>query len=155
MRAAPVEESGSPPWSQGYEPAEEVHERFDSAFEQDDGVDMEGLIESLGVRIGTLELSDADVRGASIAGPQHRLGILVNARHGSNESEAGYRFTLAHELRHLLFDRERGQTLAVASGPWAPLVIEQRTNAFAAMSLMPTPLVEDFCNIIPMKNGMP
>ena len=132
-----------------------MHERFDSAFEQDDGVELEGLIEALGVRVWTLELSDADVRGVSIAGPQHRLGILVNARHDSNEGEAGYRFTLAHELRHLLFDRERGQTLAVDSGPWVPLVIEQCANAFAAMSLMLTSLAYYFCNIIPMKHGMP
>jgi Zn-dependent peptidase ImmA (M78 family) len=37
----------------------------------------------------------------------------------------------------LLFDQESGIPLAVASGPWAPLAIEQRANAFAAMFLMP------------------
>jgi Zn-dependent peptidase ImmA (M78 family) len=37
-----------------------------------------------------------------------------------------------------LLDREYGDELAIASGPWAPLAIEQRANAFAAAFLMPT-----------------
>jgi len=49
---------------------------------------------------------------------------------------------MAHELCHLLFDRSHGQKLAIASGPWAPKSIERRANAFAAMFLMPTHLVE-------------
>ena len=41
----------------------------------------------------------------------------------------------------MLFDRQSGRTLAQASGPWAPVEIEQRANAFAAMLLMPEPLL--------------
>ena len=141
-RAAPVEESDSPPWSQGYELAEEVHEHFDGAFERDDCVDMKALADALGVRVATLDLSDEKVRGVSIAGPHHQPGIFLNRRHGANAGDAGRRFTLAHELCHLLFDREQGRPLAVASGPWAPRAIEQRANAFAAMLLMPTSLVK-------------
>ena len=140
--AAPVEESGSPPWDQGYDLAVEVHEHFDGAFERDDCVDMKALTKALGVRIGTLDLSDEKVRGVSLAGPHHRPAILINGRCGANAGDAGRRFTLAHELCHLLFDRERGKPLAVASGPWAPRAIEQRANAFAAMLLMPTSLVK-------------
>ena len=55
--------------------------------------------------------------------------------------EKGLRFTLAHELCHLLFDADAGQSLALASGPWAPVDVEQRANAFAAMLLMPTDVV--------------
>ena len=140
-RTAPIAESASRPWDQGYELAEEVHEHFDGAFEKDGFVDVEGLIEALGVHIEPLDLSDEKVRGVSVAGPQHRSGIFVNGHHAFNTHEAGRRFTLAHELCHLLFDRERGQPLAVASGPWAPRAIEQRANAFAAMLLMPASLV--------------
>ena len=53
------------------------------------------------------------------------------------------RFTLAHELGHLLLDREHGNELAIATGPWAPVGIEQRANAFAAAFLMPTWLLKD------------
>ena len=59
-----------------------------------------------------------------------------------NNTPQGRRFTLAHELCHLLFDRDVGQRLAVASGPWAPRDIEKRANAFAAMLLMPWGLVD-------------
>ena len=45
------------------------------------------------------------------------------------------RFTLAHELCHLIHDRGYGARLAIASGPWAPADVEQRANAFAAMLL--------------------
>ena len=141
-RAAPIAESASRPWDQGYELAEEVHEHFDGAFEKDGFVDVERLIEALGVHIEPLDLSDEKVRGVSVAGPQHRSGIFVNGHHASNTHEAGRRFTLAHELCHLLFDREQGRPLAVASGPWAPRAIEQRANAFAAMLLMPTSLLK-------------
>ena len=41
-----------------------------------------------------------------------------------------------------LFDRHEGRRLAIASGPWAPCSIEKRANAFAAMLLMPPPLIE-------------
>jgi Zn-dependent peptidase ImmA (M78 family) len=53
------------------------------------------------------------------------------------------RFTLAHELCHLLLDREWGEEVAVASGPWAPLAVEQRANAFAAAFLMPSRLLRE------------
>ena len=78
----------------------------------------------------------------SIAGPRHRPGIIVNSNHAANGHPSGYRFTLAHELCHLLFDREAGRRLAIASGPWAPRDVERRANAFAAMLLMPTSLVQ-------------
>ena len=141
-RAAPIEDSASRPWNQGYELAEKVHEDLGGDFEKGALVDVNRLVEALGVRIELLDLSDTHVRGVSIAGPQHRPGIFVNGRHASNAHEAGRRFTLAHELCHLLFDREQGRPLAVASGPWAPRAIEQRANAFAAMLLMPTSLVK-------------
>jgi Zn-dependent peptidase ImmA (M78 family) len=53
------------------------------------------------------------------------------------------RFTVAHELCHLILDRDYGDELAIATGPWAPLAIEQRANAFAAAFLMPTWLLRD------------
>ena len=140
-RDVPIEESRSRPWAQGYELAEEVHDYFDSKFKAADAVDVRGAIEALGIDVRERELSDENVRGAAIAGPDHRPGIVVNMRHAANGYESGYRFTLAHELCHILFDREAGNRLAIASGPWAPRDIERRANAFSAMFLMPTSLV--------------
>lgn len=67
--------------------------------------------------------------------------ILVNLRNSANAHTFGRRFTLAHEFCHLLFDRDVGAHLAIASGPWAPHDVERRANAFAAMFLMPNGLV--------------
>lgn len=138
----PVEGSPSRPWSQGYTLAEELHERLGGRFIEEHSVDIAGLVRHFGVTLRDCELTDPNTRGVSIAGPRHRPAIVVNRRNPMNQSSAGRRFTLAHELCHLLFDRDAGQQLAVASGPWAPRETEQRANAFAAMLLMPTRLVQ-------------
>ena len=104
-------------------------------------VDVEAILERLGVDVVEASLSDSAVRGVALAGPHHRSGIVWNRNSHFNADSRGRRFTLAHELCHLLFDRSVGQRLAVASGPWAPPSLEQRANAFAAMLLMPTETV--------------
>jgi Zn-dependent peptidase ImmA (M78 family) len=50
---------------------------------------------------------------------------------------------VAHELCHILYDRGYGNSLAIASGPWAPPAVEKRANAFAAMLLMPRSLLRE------------
>ena len=144
-RSAPVEESHSRPWSQGYELAEKLHkelyQRFAMRFVKDDSVDIHEMVDHLEITVGDIALSDDKIRGISVVGPQHRAGIFVNSRHSANAHAFGNRFTLAHELCHVLFDREAGSRLAIASGPWAPRDVERRANAFAAMLLMPYDLV--------------
>ena len=140
-RATPVEDYAPHAWLQGYELAEDLHERFQEEFLEDESVAIERMIETLGIRIEERELSDDTIRGVAIAGPKHQPGIVVNTSHPANMHSSGRRFTLAHELCHLLFDRETGRRLAVASGPWAPRDVERRANAFAAMLLMPASLV--------------
>lgn len=141
-RSVSISTFGSPWWSQGYELAEEFHEHFTMEFIQGDFVDIHKILNRLKIKITSLELSDADIRGLSIAGPHHRPGIVINQRNDHNKHDFGLRFTLAHELCHVLFDRQLGHRLALASGPWAPQGIEQRANAFAAMLLMPPLLVQ-------------
>ena len=130
------------PWSQGYELAQILHEDLHWKYVQGSRVDIAVMVEELGIGSTDLELSDKEIRGVSMAGEDHRPGIVVNRLHYRNEHPFGRRFTLAHELCHVLFDREEGRRLAVASGPWAPRAIEQRANAFAAMLLMPPSLIE-------------
>jgi len=104
-------------------------------------VDLDDLFSRYGIAKKEVELSDTKVRAIAIRGKQLRPLIAVNHSCKHNESEPGLRFTLAHELCHLLFDEEEGVPLAVASGPWAAATIEKRANAFAAMFLM----AEDSC----------
>ena len=139
-RAEPMGDSADPPWQQGYALAEELHDDLD-AYMNGEPVDVEAMLERLEVDVAEASLSDGSIRGVAIAGPRHRSGILWNRNNHFNADARGRRFTLAHELCHLLFDRSAGQRLAVASGPWAPPSLEQRANAFAAMLLMPTETV--------------
>jgi Zn-dependent peptidase ImmA (M78 family) len=127
-----------PAWQQGYELAEQLH---DSLGDTEAWVDMEGLLDRLNVQVHRRSLSDQRIRGVSLVSPHHVPTIVLNPRFEFGDSTRTIRFTLAHELCHLLFDREIGQRLAIASGPWAPRDIERRANAFAAMFLMPPHLV--------------
>lgn len=130
-----------PAWEIGYHLAEIVIEHLSLADQSSDSVDVSAILGRLGIRQEEIELSDDSVRGVSVAGPHHQPTILLNVSDRHNDTRAGKRFTLAHELCHILFDRTYGQKLAMVSGPWAPLQIEKRANAFAAMLLMPLELV--------------
>ncbi|MEV7964871.1 ImmA/IrrE family metallo-endopeptidase [Sphaerisporangium sp. NPDC088356] len=130
-----------PAWDQGYELAELIHAEMDDAF-PDGWVNIAGLLQRLGVTIVSRKLQDQNIRACSMVGPHHRPTIVHNTTSRFFSSRNAQRFSMAHELCHLLFDRSRGQKLAIASGPWAPRSIERRANAFAAMFLMPTTLVQ-------------
>jgi Zn-dependent peptidase ImmA (M78 family) len=106
-------------------------------------IDVESVLSRLDVAVSEIELSDIDIRAVSIFGPTQRPHVFRNARTRWGQSSAVNRFTIAHELCHLILDRDYGDELAVATGPWAPLAIEQRANAFAAAFLMPTWLLRD------------
>jgi Zn-dependent peptidase ImmA (M78 family) len=132
-------DSSLPDWEQGYELAEQVHTEIGDGF-ADGWVDIARILEELQVTIISRGLRDDNIRACSLVGPQHRPTVVHNET-SPYQTFAAKRFSMAHELCHLLFDRSRGRNLAIASGPWAPKSIERRANAFAAMFLMPTKLV--------------
>jgi Zn-dependent peptidase ImmA (M78 family) len=132
-------DEGTMIWEQGYDLAESLHDVLNLTG---DWVDVRSIIRSLGIHELRRELDDTGIRACSIVGPQHKPSIVVNRSSRYSRSSAGTRFTIAHELCHLLYDRSHGKKLAIASGPWAPLSIEKRANAFAAMFLMPPHLIE-------------
>lgn len=90
-----------------------------------------------------ITLETDSIRGGAVAGEGFSPRIAINRTHYFNDNESGRRFTIAHELCHVLFDRTRARRVAHASsgGPWAARGIEQRANAFAAYLLMPRTLV--------------
>jgi Zn-dependent peptidase ImmA (M78 family) len=143
IRHEPLSRSAGPSWEQGYELAEEVWDGVSDQVVDEGRVDIERLMQILGITVEEADIKDASIRGVSFAGPEHRAGILINRIHEANAYPSGKRFTLAHELCHILFDREIGRRIAIASGPWAPRDIERRANAFAAMLLMPRDLVKE------------
>jgi Zn-dependent peptidase ImmA (M78 family) len=141
VREEVIDDSRKRPWAQGYKLAEEILEDLSLPGGSDEWVDVRQIYAQLGISVDDLPLNDRGIRAVSLAGPEHRPSTLLNPNHVTYQGEAGQRFTLAHELCHILFDRVYGASLAIASGPWAPSDIEARANAFAAMLLMPTELV--------------
>lgn len=139
------------PWLQGYDLAEELLEDYPNLI-VDNRLALESFLSGTGVNIAEAELQDESLRAVSFAGESHTPTILINSSWDGNRSPGGRRFTLAHELCHLLFDRSFGTELAVASGPWAPLALEQRANAFAAMLLMPPSILRNVDSVAPFKD---
>jgi Zn-dependent peptidase ImmA (M78 family) len=129
------------PGEQGSRLGERVAEIL--AADSGSWIDVVGVLETLDVQVSQIDLSDQDIRAVSVFGPTQRPHIFCNRRTIWGATEPVRRFTLAHELCHLIFDREYGDELAIATGPWAPLAIEQRANAFSAAFLMPTWLLRD------------
>ena len=142
VHTTPVEQSEERAWRQGYDLANEFLENIDWNSLEAEWIDIDALYSWLGVQIDNVALADQSIRAVAIAGPNHRPAVLLNRSYQASHREP-QRFTLAHELCHLLYDRSYGAILALASGPWAPLDVEKRANAFAAMLLMPTILVRN------------
>lgn len=123
------------PWENGYALALDV---LDEADPDPDTrhTDLEALLQDLSITVHDVALGKEGPRGVALAGEGLRPTILVNVDHPTNQGP-GHRFTQAHELCHILFDRHRARPLAHSSTPWASPSVEQRANAFAAMLLMP------------------
>jgi Zn-dependent peptidase ImmA (M78 family) len=149
-------ESAGEPWIAGYELADEFLDKLDADkvdYAPQGWVDVERIANILDVGIRDVELADHELRGASFAGKDHVPQVLLNRSHATSSYPSGRRFSVAHELAHVLHDRLYANRLAIISGPWAPPAIEKRANAFAAMLLMPKRLLDrhraQFANLSP------
>ena len=103
-------------------------------------VDVARILKDRGVAQAELALDDPEIRSVCLVSGAAAC-VAVNRSFSHGDAAGVRRFSLAHELCHLLIDRDRAVSLAVASGPWAPLDLERRANAFAAAFLMPSELV--------------
>lgn len=108
----------------------------------DDQVDLDALLHRLNITVRNENLGVDGPRGVALAGTDLAPTVIVNPDHPMNAKEGGRRFTLAHELCHILFDRDRARRVTHVSTPWASASVEQRANAFAAMLLMPPELIK-------------
>ena len=133
------------PHTQGYDLARDWRELC--GLNEDVVLDMQEHLEWLGVNVQEAQLSDPNTSGVALLLADRAPLILLNrtcVKHTDSEGHvypSGRRFTLAHELCHLLVDRSVGADLALVSGPWAPKAIERRANAFAAALLMPDAII--------------
>ena len=138
-RAPPIREAA---WEEGYDVALNVLDRSTLTASRLSYVNVDAILRNLGVRVKQIQVEDGSLRGIAIAGEGFSPTILVNLGARWNQSNEGFRFTLAHELAHILLDRGAARRITHASTPWAPESLEKRANAFAAMLLMP-PIVLD------------
>jgi Zn-dependent peptidase ImmA (M78 family) len=133
------------PWQEGYELANAWMEACE--LDPTERLDLESHLGTLGVTRKETRLSSRNTSGVAIYLKDKAPLILLNencTRHADsdgNPMRSGIRFTLAHELCHLLIDRNSGSELALVSGPWAPKFVEKRANAFAAALLMPDEMI--------------
>jgi Zn-dependent peptidase ImmA (M78 family) len=124
------------PWEQGYALASSVLDAL--GLDTSRAIDIRRVAAArLGVTIDTISLTDSQIRALSISSPEHAPTIFLNDGYIDGTSEPVQRFSIAHELCHLLVDPDQARNLAVTSGPWAPRDVEQRANAFAAAVLLP------------------
>jgi IrrE N-terminal-like domain len=135
VRDSPAWRSAKP-WEDGYQLALDLLDDLDMA-NTSGPFDLNGLLDSWQVVCRDEELDQDGPLGVALGGPDLKPTIVVNTDHAMNEHEHGERFTTAHELCHLLYDRDKARRVAHSSTQWAPLAVEQRANAFAAMLLMP------------------
>ena len=136
----PIHGSPESAWSQGYALAQDLVEEL-GLVDGSPFVDLAKVLRRLAITEANISLNDDGIRAVAIAGPHHAPAVLINDQSEANSTAQSRRFTIAHELCHILYDRDYARQLAMASGPWAPRDVERRANAFAAMLLMPPQLV--------------
>ena len=135
VRSTPAWRS-TEPWEDGYRLALDLLEDLGMS-DQIGPFDLGDLLHRWEVSVLEEALGEDGPLGVALAGPDQQPTIVVNTDQPVNRHDHGRRFTVAHELCHLLHDRDRAKQVAHSSGQWAPLPVEQRANAFAAMLLMP------------------
>ena len=106
-------------------------ERFDPRAQLDDW----------GVPVLEVEM-ERSIEALAFWGRSHGPAILLNPKGRSNAGAAsgirgGVMATLAHEICHLLLDRDRALPVAEVLGGEVPAVIEERARSFAAEVLLP------------------
>ena len=143
LRALVDETVGAPlsaPFQEGYDLAQQLLDACSLPGDAD-LVDIRSFLKTLKIKVSERVLKTSTIRGVAIAGSGYSPAIIINKTSDYNATESGKRFTLAHELFHLLYDRTHARRITHVSGPWAPPGIEKRANAFAAMFLMPRSLL--------------
>lgn len=128
------------PHEDGYAFAEDFLDRRDLPGAQE-WIDVRKIASGLGIDVLETALETDSIRGIALAGQDFTPTILLNVTSPFNANEFGKRYTLAHELCHVLHDRSRARRVTHVSGAWVAPGIERRANAFAAYLLMPRGLV--------------
>ena len=124
------------PYRQGYWMASWLRQALGIA--QDAVVEPREWLESWGVQIEEVERPCCPVDAVTAWGDRHGPVVILNRGRGSRGAhEHGERATLAHEIAHLLLDREGALPAGEVLGGRAPEYLEKRARAFQAEFLLP------------------
>jgi Zn-dependent peptidase ImmA (M78 family) len=120
--------------NQGYELARKFRELLGNMQRR---VDPEAFLASVGIPVRNFDIDTNAVDAICSWGPNHGPAIFVNPLGSHSETPVGRRFTLAHEICHLLIDRAEALPAAEVLGGNVPRYAEARANAFASEFLLP------------------
>jgi len=129
------------PFEQGYWLAEWLRRKIKR--KSNTLLDLVQLLEEWNIQILDEPLPDGNIDALAVWGPRHGPAVLVNTTEPAKPSHPhGRRTTLAHEICHLLIDRERALPLGEVLGGNVAEHAEKRARAFAAELLLPRRLAE-------------
>ncbi len=121
---------------QGYFAAAWLRERL--GYDANVPVDPQLVIERYDVGIGRIELTGCAIEAIAAWGPNHGPEVVLNSWAEARPAHAhGARTTLAHELCHLLLDRNGMLPVGETLGGNTLEFPEKRARAFAAEFLLP------------------
>lgn len=138
VKAGLVIDQDDRPYEQGYLLADWLRNELN--IEEEQQVDPEYILRGWSVEIRDITLPDTarDLDAVAAWGPRHGPVVIMNTSEGARCShDYGRRSTLAHEICHLLLDRENGLPMAEVLGGQTPISLEKRARAFAAEFLLP------------------
>lgn len=130
-----------PPFAQGYWIASWLRAKLGLVTEKP--VDPMQLLIDWGVEVAAFDLGDGGLEAIATWGPRHGPVVLHRPACDQSQGDAQsypltrLRATLAHEICHLLIDRDRALPVAEVLGGASPEYPEKRARAFAAELLLP------------------
>ena len=122
------------PWLQGDDVASQFRTILNN---QDNPIDPEDILREANIPIRNIILPTDQLDAICCWGPQHGPAVLVNSKGKHAQHIRGRRSSLAHEICHLLIDRDGGLPLGEVLGGRVPGHLEARANRFASELLLP------------------
>lgn len=140
-RFIPLPPPGEPEWREGVGAAERVRSELELGLAP---VQTADLLASLGVGLVLTRFPDDQLWGLTLVDELHGPTVIVNLANRNHRFRTGIRFTVAHELFHVLFDRASGRIDIRRAGenPEEYDAYERRANAFAVNLLAPVEAVK-------------
>ncbi|MEI6263005.1 MAG: ImmA/IrrE family metallo-endopeptidase [Deltaproteobacteria bacterium] len=130
-----------PPHQQGYWAAARLRQELGTNEQK--VIEPREYLEQWGVLIEVFERESCPVEAVTAWGERHGPVIIINHAASSRAGhEYGQRATLAHELAHLILDREGAMPAGEVLGGRTPEYPEKRARAFAAEFLLPRKTAE-------------